>query len=575
MNAATDPTYLSYRLRLRSPAIVTTLSGDPNSASTLPFIPGGAIRGAIAARLLAGDTSGDSAEFRQLILSGEVRYLHAYPELAGERTLPSPSPWRREKANRGQAVDLAKFSGSVDESVDFDDPGAIWPKAALVAMDAPFTAASVSSGEYQTVAPAIGARVHQQRDRNKGRPWRKGEQAQGAIFAYEYLEAGQSFRGVIQILPAAASQVERVKGLLGKGPILIGRSRRAGYGGETAVELVGEARQREYDNVSGAIAHDIAAGESFQALLASAYIGRHPVTGQLDPTALHEELRSRLDQAATIERTRWSFQTLGAFNQKWRLEVPQALAVAPGAVIVLKASVAIPVTRLREIEHEGLGERRVEGFGRVLFLSHSDEQRSLRLSSQKMDTDADVGHEPTSQSNEQLEFLERRIVLAAAQTELDGIAAVDLAAKARNIPSNSLLGRLRTLFRSTVSDEAGRAALGRLDVWCGDGQHALKRLARDQLARCKLTANASLLEWLTALATAHTGGQPAWRTLQQAVGDSANPLNPIAQNHCLTTKDAAQAHLYAHAGVLCVHLIDGVLAALARRNRKKMEKTDG
>jgi len=63
--------YLPYTLTLNAPAIMTSLGGDPNSARTLPFIPGSAIRGAVARAL--GDP-GDDAEkqesFQKLVLGG-------------------------------------------------------------------------------------------------------------------------------------------------------------------------------------------------------------------------------------------------------------------------------------------------------------------------------------------------------------------------------------------------------------------------------------------------------------------------------------------------------------------------
>ena len=71
--------YLRYKLTLDAPAIVTTLSGDPNSSTTQPFVPGGALRGVLASELLNRDVSADSNDFRRLILEGDVRFLHAYP----------------------------------------------------------------------------------------------------------------------------------------------------------------------------------------------------------------------------------------------------------------------------------------------------------------------------------------------------------------------------------------------------------------------------------------------------------------------------------------------------------------
>ena len=97
MSARSYPRYLFYRLTLQSPLIVTSRQGDPNSAATQLFIPGSSIRGVVAGRLLNAGTGPESEEFRRLVLSGEVRYLNAYLEIEGERSLPVPLSWRVRK----------------------------------------------------------------------------------------------------------------------------------------------------------------------------------------------------------------------------------------------------------------------------------------------------------------------------------------------------------------------------------------------------------------------------------------------------------------------------------------------
>lgn len=572
MSTSAAPTYLHYKLRLRSPAIVSTLSGDPNSAATQPFIPGGALRGVLASRLLASGVGGDSEEFRRLILSGAVRYLHAYPELAGERALPSPSSWKSRKDDKKSACDLAAYGGIIGADADPDDFD--WPQEALATISDPFSAASGSAGT--TATPRMGSRLHQQRDRAKGRPWTKRngatEERRGVIFPCEYLEAEQVFRGAIQVMRAAAAGIERIKGLLGAGPILVGRSRRAGYGGEAAVEFTGQAR-REYENVSDAISQDVVrVGTSFRALLASAYVGRHPTTGQIDPSALQHELRRRLGDAATVERTRWTFETVGGFNQKWRLEVPQTQAVAAGAVLVLRATSAIPAATLQAIEHEGLGERRVEGFGRVLFLEHSDDHGAIRLHRAEDQAPAEsggprqLGSRP-AQHPHQLDLLEQRIVLAAARAELDRVAALDLAALAQTRPTNSLLGRLRTLFRRAMDEQAAQSALANLRTWCSadDNPEALKKNAGEKLDRCRISGG-DLRFWLRGLAEAGDG-EPGWEALVQASKNPATLTGLAARSH-LTSRAAAEAVLHSHSALLRVHLIDAVLSAMARLNRR-------
>lgn len=562
----TEPTYLRYEMRLRSPAIVSTLSGDPNSAATQPFVPGSAIRGAMAARLLESGSDGSSEEFRKFILSGAIRYLHAYPKIEGARALPVLTSWKSMKDELTQAYDLAAFSGKI--TGPNDKFGDFWPTESLVSVGAPFFAAVGSVPTLGT--PRIRARLHQQRDRVKGRPRKdRQETAHGAIFAYEYLEADQVFRGVIQVFPEASVHIERITELLSQ-PILIGRSRRAGYGGDAEITFCKDT-PKEHDGAWDILTADVDAGECFRMMLTSAYIGRHPETGQIDPTALEHDLRRLLDGAVTVERCRWGFETIGGFNQKWRLEVPQVQAVAAGGVLVLRAKQRILRKDLDEIEHAGLGERRVEGFGRVLFVEHSESHKAICLDRPKEKPASP--QDPitlSSDEHEQLDFLEERIVLAAAKVELDQVAT-EIANVNRKTLTNSLLGRVRTLFRGVHDNDTAKAALSKLGTWCNDkddNPHALKKTAREKLEGCKLKKG-NLMRWLKTLSKSSDHGSPgSWEKLVEATEMvDTSKLTGLAKCHHLTNKSSAERVLQQHAAVLTVRLIDAVFAALARQNR--------
>src|SRR5271157_2120554 len=384
--------YLRYTLTLRAPAIVTTLSGDPNSSTTQLFIPGGTLRGVFAGELLNEGVSANSDNFRRLMLDGDVRFLHAYPANGSVRSLPAPIPWRKVKGMAATLVhDLTAYSGQNDAqfaaSVDDElsvDPVEAWPTASLMRIEFPFL--EFSGSATRSLKVRTDARSHQQRDRLKGRSWKEphddgSEEAHGALFAYEYLEPGQSFHGSIQVMADSESETEALIGkitkILNQRQVAIGRSRRAGYGGGATISF-GSTEQHEalWGDVQQ---DDLPANSLFRAYLLSACIARDPFTGQLDPCALPSLLMKRLGGEAVVsaERTLWDFETTGGFNRKWQLEVPQALTVKAGSILVLKAKQAIPATILREIEHDGLGERRIDGFGRLVFLKRSE---SLKLS---------------------------------------------------------------------------------------------------------------------------------------------------------------------------------------------------
>ena len=76
--------------------------GDPNTETSLPYVPGAVVRGALAGRYLAQSGHDTGSVFAECFLHGAVRYLNAYlvyVEAQGteRRSLPVPAHWAREK----------------------------------------------------------------------------------------------------------------------------------------------------------------------------------------------------------------------------------------------------------------------------------------------------------------------------------------------------------------------------------------------------------------------------------------------------------------------------------------------
>jgi CRISPR-associated protein Csx10 len=544
--------YLPYTLSLHAPAVLTSLGGDPNSSRTLPYIPGSALRGA-AARGLGdpGDDPGRRETFRQLILDGTVRFLNAYPRAGGRRTLPTPVSLRADKnlatGPRGAltAWDLAAFGG------ESTGDGERWPEASLAEVPEPFV--SIGAAQPLRVSAARGSRIHQQRDRARGRAWTdpKTEEPHGTIFAFEFLEAGQEFDGLLQILGEDDATCDalaiRVKEAL-RCPVLVGRSRRGGYGGDATISWR-DPQNREVLG-HGIIFSDVPGGTEFRALLASAYVGRDPETGQLDPAHLASEIADRLRGCAEVVHRRWRFELVGGFNRKWRLEIPQALGCAAGSVLVLKATSRIPFADLLAVEHGGLGERRVEGLGRVVFLEARPRTLVLRAPS-PVKPQAPDGDPP-----ELVRFAEARIVEAAVDRVIQEEAA-RLTRSPKAPPSASLLGRLRNAMRAEP-----KTALTTLETWLAPDGHSrerLKRPAMDQLERCRIADGQRLSTWLRAMA-AREGDQDLAALLR---------LDAVAQRSHIVSEATAGEFLAGRDAALRARLVDATLTALALKQRQR------
>jgi len=544
--------YLPFTLTLSAPTVLKILGGDPNSAATLTFIPGGAIRGALAARLGDPDShTGLRSQFQTFVLDGSVRFLHAYPlDDGNRRTLPSPISLRSPRAREADKhFDLAGFEGQ-DQ--------ATWPEELLSTF--PWQYVSLTSAQPVCINTEIGSRTHHQRDRQRGRAWtekRDGREFQhGAIFTYEYLEPGQTFGGLIQVFGAdeteCGQRMNRIQEIL-KGPIQLGRSRRAGYGGEAEIRW-GSVQEREASG-EGVIMTDLRGGYLFRALFTSDCIARHPRTGQIDPASLPELFLSRFGGRVTLRRVRWGFDLVGGFNRKWRTELPQAKTVAAGSVMLFRAEEKIPIDYLLAIEHEGIGERRTEGFGRFTFLEAPVQELQIRHPAR-----AQV-QKPSIRAPELVEFLECRLLQSAVSREIEQLA-LTVAGRAFRIPSPSLLSRLRVPLRMQPA-----RALQTLTEWLGSGDRALRRPAQDQLRRCRIdhgSGPSSLVNWLSDLV-----GDGRWVLLRECLR-----LEALAQRNHVVSETGALQQIRRMTDEIAVRMIDATLAALAKqRGRKEASAT--
>lgn len=319
-------------ITLEQPLLVTADVNDPNSLVCYDYIPGSSLRGMFADQYLRqhGLQNGRDdphALFEQVFLSGAVRFLNAYPVQHTLRSLPIPLPGRRRKQK--------ELAFTLSHSGVMPDP---------IAID-------------HTVA------VHVQRDPVKGRAWRERQSAtvtipHGTVFRYEALAAGQSFRALI-LYESAVDQA--VQAAIQSGVAQLGRSRSAGYG-RVRVEL--GAPQRAWSELPGS-------GHSpthvYSMTLLSDCLLRGSTGG--DCVDLNNDVLSAyLGFPVTLlpELCKVTTTIVGGFNRIWQTPLPDQHALAMGSVLVFQVADGMPLL-WAQLEADGLGERRIDGYGRVAF----------------------------------------------------------------------------------------------------------------------------------------------------------------------------------------------------------------
>ncbi len=209
---------LTFLLSLQEPVLATQPhSGEANSKTGFPFIPGSMIRGALIRKCLPGNPDAllDDA-FRRRFFEDGVYFLHAYPahRKSGARMLPQPFSWFVEK----DQVDVP--ADEMDAICDFalkvsDDPEQ--PRAPK------YEFCHVEDGVVHLEKASFKVTVHNASDdRNK-----RGK-GKSQVFRYEALAAGQDFAGAIVAEDEAI--LRDLKPLLEQGTMFLGGAHTGGYG---------------------------------------------------------------------------------------------------------------------------------------------------------------------------------------------------------------------------------------------------------------------------------------------------------------------------------------------------------
>jgi CRISPR-associated protein Csx10 len=355
---------ITFLLHTQQPILATSLQGDPNSDVSHDYILGSMIRGALIGRYLRQnnikhtDDILDSQRFpdikRLFFDASKTRYLNAYPvDIDKKRTLPIPLSWYKNKGEEFSEDDDTPVYDFSKISIDDRDED-LSPKL----LEEKFCTVSDSDVLLYRVKRRIN--IHNQRDRQRG----KGTDSNGAVFSYDAIDAGQTFQAVI--LCDSEKDKILIESLLELKDIWFGGSQSAGYG-HTKIELI--PNNSNWSEVEIDLSTRFKQKEYLIITLLSDTILRNEC-GQCvaEPEVLRQEISKYLKLKKELEFQEngiyASSVIVGGFNRKWGLPLAQTPALAAGSVFVFQKA-DVNVEQLQQLEEQGIGERRIEGFGRV------------------------------------------------------------------------------------------------------------------------------------------------------------------------------------------------------------------
>lgn len=536
---------VTFQVKLLEPCLFSDLSGDPNSAASVLYIPGSAMRGLLVGRYIRAGGTADAADadFQRLFLNGSTRFLNGYPTDRAQRSLPVPLAWRRNKALIAKQPDTPLMDHSVEPP---DDSTTQW-----VSAGAPFCAFIEIEDEIpQTIrllSPDTTISIHTSRARSAGRATR----TDGAVYRYVALAEGQTFSAAV--ICDTLEDADLLHGYV-EGEARLGGSKTAGYGRvvlqDAVVSQNWSERPLEMEDT----------GDLVVTLLSHALVrnsnGHFVAEAEAVRAALQSKTKVTLPDPSV---TFLAGEAVGGFNRTWGLPLPQATATAMGSVFVFP-QVSLEPDAVRKLEAEGIGERRAEGFGRLMINAYRQEEWGVALNSASDTTVPDLmapGADAASRA------LAREISARLLRRHLDRelIRRANELAKPIKTPTPSQIGRLRLAIQNALLQQPheGRAAL-RAYLDSVQNRGTTRRQFQDQVA------GRSLLEWLHHRTNDGSTADPP----SIFAGDGELPAQN-APNIGQVAADRTPELVYEYN----LRLMDATLALAAKRKRQPAAQTAG
>ena len=328
--------YLRYVIRNTEPVRIaddsTSQSGQTN---TLRYIPGTTIRGLIVNALAAEQ---DFEQNKQKLFSEEIAYLNAYPMVGDKELLPSPKGFYEDKseAEEKKKIENVVINGKFKEGHKRANLG----RFSYIEEDC-IRYFNVDTGSEMKIKMNLSSKEKQN------------------VFRNEYMMPGQVFCGYIKLgYPELAEKIRSVFGT----SIVLGNARSAGLGKceVLSCEFVKELPYAVY------LPTDEEKTSCYMMLLSNTAMRKK--NGELcgiDIKQLEEKMG--VDNLK-IEFCSTSTVTVRGYNRTWQTETPSVVMFEQGSVFKLIYEGVLTRERAEALCNTGIGIRKNEGCGRILFL---------------------------------------------------------------------------------------------------------------------------------------------------------------------------------------------------------------
>ena len=313
-------------------------ASKPGETATMHYIPGTTVRGMIINAISESEKFG---EIKAELLSDKTAFFDAYPTINGKMSIPSLMGFYESK----------KGDGSL-QNVLVQDPDPAFKRAGL----GDFCQINDDTVSFGTIA--------EREIMNTNINYTEKNNGKQMVFRSDAIRKGYCFKGIIAVSSdAVQSQIEKV--LNENGDFFIGSSRSSGFG-KIVIQNVAVSDELPYSNSNSA-----GSKETIYLAALSPLAFRDNETGEIcgfNEGAL-TEIGQRLGvNNLRLEKAATSVAVKSGVNRMWAARTQSIPAYLPGSVFKLVFEGTASSEKIRELEDEGLGIMRNEGWGCVVVL---------------------------------------------------------------------------------------------------------------------------------------------------------------------------------------------------------------
>lgn len=410
------------------------MGSQADNEFALDYLAGSSIRGAFISEYMKQNPDlvlHEDLQERRRWLEGGICFLNGYPKIAERRSWPFPICLYAPK----DQLKLVKSNRKLDNPINNLDVMEMEGQMKRVSTSGFVT--NLGTEGWYWFNTKMQAQLHINL---------RGEKTN--LYRYEAIESNQQFTSVITIEEEDQTLIAFFRSFENRN-IYLGGARSNGYG---RCKVTG-VRQISTNPEGIKSPQHFTNGYLYIYCLSDVIV--RDDWGRLSSIVPESLLEKQLDVKAEYVESAVQSILVSGFNQKWGARMPKVQAIRKGSVLKYLLHGQVDLVKLEKMQEQGIGERRADGYGRIVMLPELNVDRLVLVdhvvTKQEKQDIANESVEPLF-SEAMRRSIYKRIVKQRIQQQIVAYLLQLDKNTLDNQLSTSLLSKWMNMFRNVMND---------------------------------------------------------------------------------------------------------------------------